>query len=132
MAWDDIYRQKALSVIKEKVRSQDITLLCDYSIHNDHSLQMKQYMQKRGVREAPAPAPAALTSTPAGQSPALQNVYAQAEDIFKRPIGRCQASGIAKGIDALVEEEFNSWENSGTDDKHDNMCAFWSVSGRMQ
>lgn len=89
-------------------------------------------MQKCGVREAPAPAPAALTSTPAGQSPALQNVYAQAEDIFRCPIGRRQAPNTAKGIDALIEEEFNSWENAGTDDKHNNMCAFWSVSGSIQ
>ena len=99
---------------------------------------MKLYLKKPGIKE-PGPVqqssssllPTPIMSGPASQSPMLREAHAQAAHIFNRPMGRQarqQGRRPAQGLEGLVDEEFNSWEATGVDDKHSDMCVFWSVS----
>lgn len=97
---------------------------------------MKLYLQKHGIKEPVPVQPSSSSSLSimsglASQSPLLWEAHAQAEQIFNWLIGRQvrqQACHPAQGLDGLVYEESNSNEAAGVNDKHSNMCAFWSIS----
>lgn len=83
---------------------------------------MAQYMVRMGVRpDAPV---AAVQPNVAKQPQVLRDLYAEADQIFSKPA----AAAPPRGINALVDAEFDSWEKAGIDSTHTDMNAYWSVS----